>query len=344
MGATTQCPACHTVFRVLDEQLRVSSGWVRCGQCHEVFDAQPSLALEGDPQPAALPVEAQQLEATAEQPSSGATAATLHADESEAKDLVAAIQQEQVSAEHQAVSDATSTVESSAAPLEPTAEVSYAAQIEEIARDATNAGPKAPIGAFLQASIDPPLDAAPVSAQPADSSDAAAGVSFMKSNKASRASRWAWAGFAALLALCAAAQVLWFWRDEIAARWPISQAWLETGCAHLRCDVQAPRRPEAISVESASVSALAASSAYRVNLLIKSRASTLVAAPAVELTLKDSSENTLFKRVLSPQELKLPAQGLPPNSEHATTLVVSTSDGNTPAKKVAGYSALPFYP
>ena len=37
MSLLTQCPACKTLFRVVQDQLRVSQGWVRCGQCSEVF-------------------------------------------------------------------------------------------------------------------------------------------------------------------------------------------------------------------------------------------------------------------------------------------------------------------
>jgi predicted Zn finger-like uncharacterized protein len=43
----TRCPACGTRFRVVPDQLRISQGWVRCGQCAEVFDAAQHL---GDPQ------------------------------------------------------------------------------------------------------------------------------------------------------------------------------------------------------------------------------------------------------------------------------------------------------
>ncbi len=39
MSLITQCPACSTLFKVVPDQLRVSDGWVRCGQCDEVFDA-----------------------------------------------------------------------------------------------------------------------------------------------------------------------------------------------------------------------------------------------------------------------------------------------------------------
>lgn len=39
MSLNTRCPACKTIFKVAAEQLKVSSGWVRCGRCAEVFDA-----------------------------------------------------------------------------------------------------------------------------------------------------------------------------------------------------------------------------------------------------------------------------------------------------------------
>lgn len=39
----TACPSCATVFRVVQDQLKVSQGWVRCGRCHEVFNALEGL-------------------------------------------------------------------------------------------------------------------------------------------------------------------------------------------------------------------------------------------------------------------------------------------------------------
>lgn len=60
MSLATRCPACSTVFRVVQDQLRVSEGWVRCGRCAEVFNAvdhmvdmpRPSVPLQP---PAAAP-------------------------------------------------------------------------------------------------------------------------------------------------------------------------------------------------------------------------------------------------------------------------------------------------
>ena len=43
MSLATSCPSCGTVFRVVEDQLKVSEGWVRCGHCHDVFNALEGL-------------------------------------------------------------------------------------------------------------------------------------------------------------------------------------------------------------------------------------------------------------------------------------------------------------
>ncbi|MBK6388312.1 MAG: DUF3426 domain-containing protein [Rhodoferax sp.] len=49
MSLITRCPACETLFKVVPDQLRISDGWVRCGQCEEVFDASRNLLSEAFP-------------------------------------------------------------------------------------------------------------------------------------------------------------------------------------------------------------------------------------------------------------------------------------------------------
>ena len=39
MNLATRCLSCGTVFRVGEEQLLASDGWVRCGRCNSVFNA-----------------------------------------------------------------------------------------------------------------------------------------------------------------------------------------------------------------------------------------------------------------------------------------------------------------
>lgn len=49
MSLITRCPACQTLFKVVPDQLRISEGWVRCGQCDEIFDASFHL-LQASPE------------------------------------------------------------------------------------------------------------------------------------------------------------------------------------------------------------------------------------------------------------------------------------------------------
>jgi predicted Zn finger-like uncharacterized protein len=43
MSLATRCTSCGTAFRVVQDQLQVSEGWVRCGRCSEVFNALEGL-------------------------------------------------------------------------------------------------------------------------------------------------------------------------------------------------------------------------------------------------------------------------------------------------------------
>src|SRR4249920_554257 len=43
MSLATRCTSCGTVFRVVQDQLKVSEGWVRCGRCDAVFNALEGL-------------------------------------------------------------------------------------------------------------------------------------------------------------------------------------------------------------------------------------------------------------------------------------------------------------
>ncbi len=66
MTKITQCPECSTRFKVTNAQLDAHDGLVRCGHCHEVFDAgkqlhnnepSPQLSLPIEPEPPANKVD-----------------------------------------------------------------------------------------------------------------------------------------------------------------------------------------------------------------------------------------------------------------------------------------------
>ena len=39
MTLAVQCPQCLTAFKVVQDQLKLAHGWVRCGRCEQIFDA-----------------------------------------------------------------------------------------------------------------------------------------------------------------------------------------------------------------------------------------------------------------------------------------------------------------
>lgn len=47
----TQCPECHTAFKVSPEHLAVAKGWVRCGRCGGVFEALHHLEVDATTAP-----------------------------------------------------------------------------------------------------------------------------------------------------------------------------------------------------------------------------------------------------------------------------------------------------
>lgn len=57
MSLLTRCPACTTLYKVVPDQLRISQGWVKCGQCGEIFDASQHL-MEVSTEPENLIVDA----------------------------------------------------------------------------------------------------------------------------------------------------------------------------------------------------------------------------------------------------------------------------------------------
>lgn len=82
MSQITSCPSCGTRFRVVADQLRISDGWVRCGQCQEVFDArlhmddaQPPVPVPQSsvPAPAAVPAAAFAPSGTAHAPAAASS-------------------------------------------------------------------------------------------------------------------------------------------------------------------------------------------------------------------------------------------------------------------------------
>jgi predicted Zn finger-like uncharacterized protein len=146
--------------------------------------------------------------------------------------------------------------------------------------------------------------------------------------------------FAALLA-----QLLFHYRDAVAARWPVSKPVLTQACALAGCTIR-PLRDLAMQYLSIDASDLQADPAHKGLLIliasVRSHAGWPLAYPDLEFSLTDTNGATVVRRVLTPAEyagaLDL-SKGIAANGEVPIKLFVDAS-----ATTQAGYTLYVFYP
>jgi len=337
ISQTTTCPACATMFRVGDDQLMVAQGWVRCGQCAKVFDASdrllPDSAVEADARASCAPQE-------------------HHADDQPeaAADLdVAKIASQPAlnSALSPKIHDAPEPPDS-----EGRQEPAFAADIFNV-EPASMAQTQAPGVSDLPGMAQPDQDALP-----AQEPDAFPDVDFIK--KAQRQDAWksplvrTLLGMACLaLALALALQWAVRQKDVLAAQDPRLVLWLQAMCRPLGCELRPLRRIESLVIENSSFSRTGPD-AYRLRFTLKNTGNAALEIPAMEVTLTDSQEQALVRRVTLPAEFGATAATLAAQSELAGDLVLKVSvPAGAPANlalepavflPVTGYRILAFYP
>ena len=148
-----------------------------------------------------------------------------------------------------------------------------------------------------------------------------------------------------VLGLLLVAQLIYVMRTPIAARIPAVKPWLIAACTALDCSVPLPRDADAIKISSSDLlSDPAHPSRIQVSLLIANEAGYAEAYPHIELTLTDTHDAPLARRIFAPAEylISTPAKavaGIKPGSEASVDLLLDI--GNLPA---TGYRVLVFYP
>lgn len=167
---------------------------------------------------------------------------------------------------------------------------------------------------------------------------------------AERAARWrrkpvragALAAAVLLMAL-AGAQTALLWRDTLAARHPHWAGALQALCRVAGCVVQPLHRIGQLSVDASGLARLESSTAdgaqYRLNLTLRNRAETPLAAPAVELSLTDASGVLVMRKVLRLAELGAPQPLLAAGQELSLQALLATG-----GQSVDGYTVELFYP
>ena len=136
-------------------------------------------------------------------------------------------------------------------------------------------------------------------------------------------------------------QFLFQERNRLAASKPELAPWLLSFCVALDCTLAPLRQKESIIVDNATFSKIA-NDAYRLTFTVKNTAAIPLATPSIELTLTDTGDQPVLRRVFLPSELGATSDALAGGSEWPVTLgmVVKAADLTAP---VAGYRLLAFY-
>lgn len=335
MSLITRCPACETMFKVVPDQLRISDGWVRCGQCGEIFDA--SQHLRPDPHAAAPdpigppPVAAVSpvVGAPAEQP------ATRLAPASETPPAAPA-----------PTHDWPLTPEPQPGP-EPGLEFVLELPVDEppwaetVVPEPPVIEPALPLPEAEKAPVASPL----IAPQPVP--DALPNVSFLREGKPKtiwqrRGVRIVLLVVVLLLLAVLAAQVVVHQRDRIAAAEPGARPALLALCAWSRCALSPLRQIESIVIESSSFT-LTRGDNYKLVFSLRNNALLDLAMPAIELALTDAQDQPLIRRVILPAEFGAASSRLAAGSESSNSVSVSVK-ANANLDRIAGYRMLAFYP
>lgn len=131
-------------------------------------------------------------------------------------------------------------------------------------------------------------------------------------------------------------------RDRIVAVHPEARPVLLALCAPLRCALGPLRQIESIVIENSSFAKIRGD-AYRLGLSIRNAAPVEVAMPTLELTLTDSQDQTVLRRVFLPVEFGAPTNALAAGSEWSGGLAVNAIDVEG-VERITGYRILAFYP
>lgn len=321
MGGTTLCPHCNTRFKIAEAQLEAHQGMVRCGSCLQAFDARPGFIPE-QPSPQ---LELAMLDEPAEPelPAAGPLPSA---------DIAAAIEE--------------------AAPAEDTGLIDLLPSAEEATPAEPLEIPQSDSLDFHQPITEAEMEALPA-VEPAAAEPAARTlaeqVAIVQDEEEEEPAppayrRWPWAVAAFLLSLALLAQAAYFFRVELAARVPGLKPALTGYCRLLGCEVPLPQNTDLMSIESSDLEADPDHvNQITLNALLRNRAPYPQAFPNLELTLNDTSDKPLARRIFKPMDYLPPLEseqaGLLPNHELAVKLYLNTAD-----LRPTGYRLVLHYP
>jgi len=322
MSLITRCPNCETLFKVVPDQLRISEGWVRCGQCDDIFDA--SLHL--------LPT-----------PPVGVVPAVLQNESSEVADSTD-LSPELLEADPESGSEIDSegsllfqeAVEQD--PVDDDIKLDFPEQVQDESLLVAEIVPEV----FTEFKV-----VGNSGEEKSNDHTELSKVSFLHGGK----SKTFWHRpvvktslliFGLVLSLGLVGQVVFYERDRIVILEPTLKPLFQEICSSLKCTLSPLRRIESIVIESSSFTKIRGDS-YRLNLSLKNMESIALAVPAIELTLTDALDLPVVRRVFLAAELGFKSDSLPSGAEWPASLALAVKTSSA-SGRVAGYRLLAFYP
>ncbi len=361
----TCCPDCATVFRISAEQLRARNGMVRCGQCRAVFNAFDSLIEDVVPPTSGMPLPAHQ--APLAQPRPVAVPPPAPRPEAPQKPVsppapeiapeAAHKPAPKAHPEHAGINDNLEKLEVLRQDLEralevdvppapePTTELPSPPELEvapaldpidaalrsdETPEESARAARDAGLAAVRELSESPGYDRWAAGALHLDS----AGRIITEPGKRPV---WPFITVVAVLAIALLAQLAYHFRSELTQRLP----GLAGAYAALNIAIPLPRQVDLVTIETSDLQSDNARGLLVLNATLKNRASFAQAWPALELTLTDTNDSVVARRVLTAADYlppKADAQSFAAASEIGLKLWLESKEA------AAGYRLYVFYP
>ena len=313
------------MFRVVQDQLRVSEGWVRCGRCDSVFNALDALVdLDAEPPGAS--------DRSPPSPPARAAAPQVRRHEPEPE------------SEHEPDRRVEPFLESRTEPA-PLPEVVWDEPAAGSLRGAPDTETFEAPAPTLPSPERRPAAAAREPVERLSAPSASVPPGFVR--RAERDARWqspamraALLGCAGMLLALFGLQATYHFRDAIAARSPGAAQWLRSACERWDCRIEAPRRISDITLEGSALSRLPQQAeAVKLSMNLRNRGSTALSLPAIELTLTDLQGQLIARRVLLPADLRIDPPLIAAGSELPVEVVLAAG-----GRAINGYTVELFYP
>lgn len=334
----TRCPNCQTTFRVTPEQLKARAGKVRCGQCQTAFNALDSLVetVPSAPTPAqapvfpTLPVDTEPTLAS-EPVTREPTQDTDTAENTMPEEIAA----EQFTEPSETIADP--SIQILLEPTQPTAEpptTDETPPTEPLSEAEAQELGKA-TGLIL------PREMTEVPGYSKWSAGVMAAPLYQEPEKPAR---WPYVLAAILFSLALLGQAAFRFRGEIAIAMPTIRPVLEGLSQLLDTHIPLPRHVDLVSIEASDLQSDAAHGNLLVlNATVRNRAAYPQAYPSLELSLTDTQDNPIARKVFPPEEY-LPArlkadQPFAANADIGVRLWIEAKDVSA-----AGYRLYVFYP